>query len=450
MRKIGWLLAVLCGLWLCSQGQPVGAAIHEGYDPVQGGVYLEPPAEMWMPIGAPEKNYANGIVEESFIPFAYASKLSTVAVNLKRSTYSVEVFDLDAQQWLTGLQSWNTSPWQGMGINITPNHVGNFRVEMTLQHPDLASPLKREILVHVSQSNLHAQLVDTQRPRLSHLPAVVEIPGDDGVGIAQLTGASAQAVSTDNSLQWPAGNPLGYAIPGTVVNLTKSIELTATTRTLTTVVNGQTLPVTVTFGLRDITVTEGQKLPLDAEYIQPRPGTKLQFLWHYQAPGAAAQAAPLSDAPEIAIPEKWHQDGKVWLDLIYTYAGQSYTIRTNQVNYHYQPLPAMPVQQATTTVTALLTHDVRFPAALPDLGTSTAQTLEVATTPFMSAGGDVLPAILELPSGERVAAGQTQRWPFSREQIAALTQAQWLLQKQVQVRAGVYRSTIRFTAIVGP
>ncbi len=428
MRKL-WLLLILSVSWWGLRPRPVVAA----YDPAQGGVFWEPPEEAWL---LPNKF--------GFIPFGYAPagdlSVTTIAKNMPQG----EIRTIDGETTTGVIVNSHNSH---LGVSVRIVNPGRYVLNLSLATG--GELMRRTVILNVGEQSGVRQLVPLpNRPLMSPLPVLAETTGIQGASFEPLQGTGPEGGA--NGLGWVLSKPLVFVPPDVLISL-GTIVMMPRGYHLTTTVDGQTLPVTLTYGLDPVTAIEGHPLTLDSLYLKPLPDTTLTFTWTYN-PDSPQKQTVTSTTPSIPIPETWHADGQLNVMLQYAYNNKTVTLRSNTVAYHYQSQAITTRRTTTVAVSDLLQHDLRVNASLADWHVSQPGDwqLEVAVSPLQTQSGARLAATLRLPDGTQIAAGQSQRVAYTGDQVVPLAQAEWLLQQQPAVVAGQYNGSVRFTAIFGP
>ncbi|WP_461214680.1 hypothetical protein [Lacticaseibacillus sp. GG6-2] len=438
MRKL-WLLVVIGLSWWGTPTSAVSAVVS--YDPAQGGVFWEPPAEIL--------TYIN---TEEFIPFGYAAPGNLSVTTATSTSLASTWYKLNDDGTITTPESstgYVTPNNSNLGVIARFANTGDYRVDLKLTTDKAqSSVITRTVIVHVTDPVNSRQLLPLPKQRLlSPLPTLLETTSSGGNNFLEIK-KEFEPDQREHAFIWRLTKPIYYVYPltwwdGTMINIDPQ------TQEFTFYLNGQPQTQTLSYGLANITAVEGHPITLDALYLKPMPGTKLTFNWTYTVKGGKAQTIA-SDTPSLPIPDNWHADGSIYVTLIYSYDGKSVPIKSNTVAYHYQPQ----VIRATSTfaVSDLLQHDIHVNARIADWPiTQTGDwQLEVAVSPVQTNSGVRMPAALVLPGGTQVAGGETKRLAFSGDQVLALTQAEWLLQQQLTPVVGQYNATVRFTVISGP
>lgn len=458
MKKLFGVLLVWFGFWItgATMVQAETRPLPPDYDPIQGGMVLRPPKELWVT--------ADNSVW--MIPLAYLPGGVLNVDQLKQVHYFVQVNHEEraiprvanpTYVYIDQTLGWGLGAVEtnGLGLVVRADRVGVYPLTLAFQFGQDSNRYETEIILHVVTKISTSTKADTStEPIFSPLPQLVVWHHLDG----EITVANSVSTSlVNNDLKWPS-SPLFTFVPpssqsyDTLGNLL-TLKLTTATRQLT-VNNPAGMMASQQFGLQPIAAVQGQPIILSLNYIHPAPGTQLRFIWQFFGKNGAPFLKQVTDTPEL--PAALVPPDALSVQLTLQYFDQQTTVEyhSSMVTYTYRALTRQTLSPAVTTIdiAAIIQGPVTAKAGFSDWSvnqvgswhfTMTASTLKQANEATLSAQ-------LKWPNGSLIAAGQAYTVNYSGPQVVPLSQIDWVFQQQPQALAGRYQAEILFEAIAGP
>jgi hypothetical protein len=311
------------------------------YDPIQGGMVLRPPHELW--IKADNKTVA-------IIPIAYLPGGPLQPLQLSQVSYHVKVNgeDVPVRPITNPSQLEFATPSElslgaistgGLGIIVRTNSIGDYALKIVMNINQNSNNYETDMVLHAREQISAITWADTSfKPVLSPLPQLVlwhhlygEVTVEDGTTTSTIS---------SSAFKWPS-MPLFYMVSPSSVDTTASVHTVIDSIRLSA---GQ-LQLKVTggvatqqFGLLPITLTSGQPLVLDFDYIKPNPGTKLEFVWkfHQTTPDITLPDI-VTDTPSLSAAQVQKASGSLQLVLRYSDAQSVVEYRSSVITYVYRP-----------------------------------------------------------------------------------------------------------------
>jgi hypothetical protein len=462
MKKILGMLVVCLGFWFT--GLTVVHAdikpLPPDYDPIQGGMILRPPHDLWIK--------ADNKTTIPIIPIAYLPGGQIDIAQLKQLNYRVILNDTsfavpvvskqsDVPSIIPGL-SLGIVRTNGLGIFVRASEVGDYSMQILMRIGQENDEYETEVILHVvDQISEITSVEEPAKPILSPLPQLALWHHVGGEVTIEENITTTAAALNNNELGWPT-SPLFYFLPATNSTLVNDVERLGTFKLGTlqrqlTVVGGIG---TQQFGIPLITAIQGQSLNLDFDYMKPNPGTKLTFIWEFYSIKADLLSTQSTQTPEL--PAAFVQPNAASVRLILEYSDNQTTIKYASafINFAYksQPLLSIPPAEATVNLPAIIQGPTTTNAGLADWSvTQVGQWhFEITVSTLRQADGTTLPAKLKWPDGTSITPYQpyTIKYKYSGSQVVPLSQLDWVFQQQPKAKAGHYQADLLFEAISGP
>lgn len=463
MKKILGMLAVCLGFWFT--GLTVVHAdikpLPPDYDPIQGGMILRPPHDLWIK--------ADNKTTIPIIPIAYLPGGQIDITQLKQLNYRVVLDDQsfavpvvstqsDIPSIIPGL-SLGIVRSNGLGIFVRASKVGDYSMQLLMRIGQGNDEYETELTLHVvDQISEITSVEEPAKPILSPLPQLAlwhHVGGEVTIENTIITTSTATNALSSNELGWPT-SPLFYFLPATNSTLVNDVESLGTFKLGTlqrqlTVVGGIG---TQQFGIPDITAIQGQPLKLDFGYMKPNPGTKLAFIWEFYSINADLLSTQSTQTPEL--PAVFVQPNAYSIRLILEYSDDQTTIKyaSSFIKFIYksQPVLSIPPAEATVNLPAIIEGSTTASAGLTDWSVNQVGQwhFEITISTLKQADGTTLSARLKWPDGTSITPNQPYTIKYTGSQVVPLSQLDWVFQQQPKAKAGVYQANLLFEAISGP
>lgn len=463
MKKIFGLLFVCLGFWFTDL-TVVHADIKPlppDYDPIQGGMILRPPHDLWIK--------ADNKTTIPIIPIAYLPGGQIDIAQLKQLNYRVILNDTsfavpvvskqsDVPSIIPGL-SLGIVRTNGLGIFVRASEVSDYSMQILMRIGQGNDEYETEVTLHVVDQISEISSVEAlAKPILSPLPQLAlwhHVGGEVTIEESIITPTTAATALNNNELGWPT-SPLFYFLPATNLNPLKDVEHLGIFRLSTmqrqlTVIGGIG---TQQFGIPLMTAIQGQPLKLDFGYMKPNPGTKLAFIWEFYSKNVDLLSTQSTSTPEL--PAVFVQPNAASVRLILEYFDDQTTIKyaSSFIDFTYksQPLLSIPPAKSTVNLPAIIEGPTTANAGLTDWSVNQVGSwnFTVTASTLRQADGTTLPAKLKWPDGTSITPNQPYTIKYTGSQMVPLSQIDWVFQQQPKAKAGVYQADLLFEAIAGP
>lgn len=459
MKKLLGVLAVCFSFWFA--GLTIVHAeikpLPPDYDPIQGGMILKPPRELWVQAKT---------TLTAMIPFAYLPGGPLDVTQLQQVHYEVELdgtktpVPIVANQGAVSVDSKVDLNFGavsgGLGILVRANRVEDYSLTLFFSFGQSSDEYETNLTLHVVSTLSPITWAETTSTKsmMSPLPQLVLW---HHVGPEVTVERSTATTLDSNELKWPI-SPLFYLVGSTAVRVNGAIGLLPFVRQLALTTNG--LTATQTFGMPNVTGYQGKPLVVDIDYIHPRPGTRLQFLWQFVSTLSPALSTQQFETTSLTIPADriMQANGTLELTLRYSDGNSSVEYRSTTRNYTYQR--ATQTQQPFSlgsglfflSIADLIQGPVTVNANLPDWQVDQVGPwrFTLSVTALRQDNGTILPASLKWPTGGSITSNQPYTTVYNGPQVVPLSQIEWVFQQQPAAVAGQYQAQIQFQAIAGP
>ncbi|WP_125709949.1 hypothetical protein [Lacticaseibacillus porcinae] len=458
MKKLLGVLLLWVSFWFVglstvhAETQP----LPPDYDPIQGGMVFRPPKDLWI-----KADNSVAIIPIAYLPGGplKPSELSQASYHVTVNGKGVPVQPITNPSQLEfatpselSLGAINTG---GLGIIVRTNSTGDYALKIVMNINQDSNNYETEMILHAREQISAITWADTSfKAILSPLPQLVlwhhlygEVTVEDGTITSTIS---------SSAFKWPS-TPSFYMVTPSSVDTTaiESIRLSAGQLQLT-VAGGV---ATQQFGLLPITLTNGQPLILDFDYIKPNPGTKLEFVWkfHQQVPDITMPDI-VTDTPSLNAAQVQKASGSLQLVLRYSNAQSTVEYRSSVITYVYRPSSQpftqslLPPANATVSLPAIIQGPVTVNAGLADwqVNQPGMWRLTINISNLKQADGARLQADLKWPNGTLITPTQPYSASYNGQQLLPLSQIDWVFQQQPLAKAGHYQAEIQIQAISGP
>lgn len=459
MKKILGMLAVCLGFWFA--GLTVVHAdikpLPPDYDPIQGGMVLRPPHDLWIRTD----------IKPSIIPIAYLPGGNLDTKQLAQLSYQVlldgkalkisAVLDQQSVSYSTDEKlSLGYYRAGGLGIIVYGIQVGDYPLKILMKIGQGSDEYETDVTLHVRTStsaitwgNVSSELIMSPLPQLvlwHHLNGEVTVETESNNGISS------------NELKWPTTSLISLIPPTVAENDNMGVlvrfKLSTASRQLTVYnVDGTKISVSKQFGIPSITAIQGQPIKLDLDYIHPRLGTKLEFIWNFYG-SSRLVSAQTTTTPEL--PAQAVDPNATSIQLILKYFDDQMTVEyaSSFINFTYKSQPSLSLPTAETTIDlpAIIQGPTTAKAGFSDWSVNQVGSwhFTITASTLKQTDGTTLPARLKWPDGTIITPNQPYTVKYSGSQVVPLSQIDWVFQQQPKAKAGVYQANLLFEAIAGP
>lgn len=458
MKKIFGLLAVCLGFWFA--GLTVVHAdikpLPTDYDPIQGGMVLRPPHDLWI-----RTDNKPSIIPISYLPGGNidTKQLAQLSYRVVLGGQTFALLPVTNKNYLypiTSGLSFGFFKTGGLGILVHATQIGDYPLKILMKIDQSSDEYETDVTLHVRTStsaitwgNVSSQLIMSPLPQLvlwHHLDGEVTIEFDLNTGIA------------NNALNWPTES-LFSLIPPTVaennqIGVFIRFKLSTALRQLTVNdLDDTKVSVSKQFGVPSITAIQGQPIKLDLEYIRPRLGTKLEFIWNFYG-GSRLVSTATTTTPEL--PAQVVEPNATSVQLILKYFDDQTIVEyaSSFINFTYKSQPALWLSPAESTINlpAIIQGQTTTNAGLTDWSVNQVGQwhFTITASTLKQVDGTTLLAKLKWPDGTIIRPNQPFTATYSDSQVVPLSQIDWVFQQQPKAKAGHYQADLLFEAIAGP
>lgn len=458
MKKLLGVLAVCFSFWFA--GLTVVHAevkpLPPDYDPIQGGMILKPPRELWV------KVIDSVVPISSVIPLAYLPGGTLDVTQLQQLHYAVELDGIKkpvpivANQGAVSVDSKVDLNFGavsgGLGILVRANRVEDYSLTLFFSFGQSSDEYETNLTLHVVSTLSPITWAETTSTKsmMSPLPQLVLW---HHVGPEVTVERSTATTLDSNELKWPI-SPLFYLVGSSAIRVNGAIGLLPFVRQLALTTNGPT--ATQTFGMPNVTGYQGKPLDVPIEYIRPQPGTRLQFLWRFVNTVGISPPVFETTSPTIPADKLMPRNGALELTLRYSDGARSIDYQSFNTKYTYQPTTQQTFSLGSglffLSIADLIQGPVTVNANLPDWQVDQVGPwrFTLSVTALQQDNGTILPASLKWPTGGSITPSQPYTTVYNGPQVVPLSQIEWVFQQQPAAVAGQYQAQIQFQAIAGP